>query len=157
MGDSAIHKRHINVSILLVCAGERNDTLAGARTMEIGPIRNQNLISWPLANDLSKIGEGQQKIIVRTNQQSNLRGDVSQEVRERRTRGLPGYLRGSPLPIRNQNLIFWPLATQLFTQHEIRIKSIYVGICTKSGRIPTDTWNSVEMCRLILYIYHVFS
>jgi len=25
--------------------------------MEIGPIRNQNLISWPLANDLAKIGE----------------------------------------------------------------------------------------------------
>jgi len=36
--------------------------------MEIGPIRNQNLIFLPLAND-----GGQQKIkIVRTNQQSNL-------------------------------------------------------------------------------------
>jgi len=40
----------------------------GARTMEIGPIRNQNLIFWPLAKCLVKIDEGQQKIkIVRTN------------------------------------------------------------------------------------------
>jgi len=38
--------------------------------MEIGPIRNQNLIFWPLA---VKIAEEQQKIkIVRTNRQSNL-------------------------------------------------------------------------------------
>jgi len=40
--------------------------------MEIGPIRNQNLIFWPLAHGLVKIEEGQQKIkIVHTNQQSN--------------------------------------------------------------------------------------
>jgi len=38
--------------------------------MEIGPIRNQNLIFWPLA----RIDEGQQKRkIFRTNRQSNLR------------------------------------------------------------------------------------
>jgi len=30
--------------------------------MEIGPIRNQNLIFWPLANVFMKIDEGQQKI-----------------------------------------------------------------------------------------------
>jgi len=41
------------------------DNEGGARTIEIGPIRNQNSV---------KIDEGQQKIkIVRTNQQSNLR------------------------------------------------------------------------------------
>jgi len=33
----------------------------GARTMEIGPIRNQNLISWPLANDLSKLARDNKK------------------------------------------------------------------------------------------------
>jgi len=39
--------------------------------MEIGPIRNQNLIFWQC---LVEIDEGQQKIkIVRTNRQSNLR------------------------------------------------------------------------------------
>jgi len=43
---------------------------SGDRTMEIGPIRNQNLIFWPLASRLVKIDEGQQKIkIVRTNRQ----------------------------------------------------------------------------------------
>jgi len=42
--------------------------------MEIGPIRNQNLIFWPLANN-GKIDGGQQKMKnVRTNRQSNLRG-----------------------------------------------------------------------------------
>jgi len=30
--------------------------------MEIGPIRNQNLIFWPLANVFVKIDKGQQKI-----------------------------------------------------------------------------------------------
>jgi hypothetical protein len=45
----------------------------GTRTIEIGPIRNQNLIFWPLANNLGN--GGQQKIkIVHTSWQSNLRG-----------------------------------------------------------------------------------
>jgi len=35
------------------------DVKDGARTMEIGPIQDQNLISWPFANNLPKIGEGQ--------------------------------------------------------------------------------------------------
>jgi len=36
--------------------------------MEIGPIRNQNLIFWPLANDLGKLTRDNKKIkIVRTN------------------------------------------------------------------------------------------
>jgi len=43
--------------------------------MEICPVRNQNLIFWPLANNLGKLTEGQQKIkIVCTNEQSNLQG-----------------------------------------------------------------------------------
>jgi len=43
--------------------------------MEIGPIRNQNLIFWPTRHCLVKIDEGQQKIkIVRTNRQPNLSG-----------------------------------------------------------------------------------
>jgi len=56
-----------NFFCLVKCKG-------GARTIEIGPIRNQNLIFSPLADNFVKIGEGQQKIkIVRTNRQSNLR------------------------------------------------------------------------------------
>jgi len=40
----------------------------GARTMEIGPIRNQNLIFLAACKWLVKIDEGQQKIkIIRTN------------------------------------------------------------------------------------------
>jgi len=35
--------------------------LAGARTMEIGPIRNQNLIFWPLANVLGKLTRDNKK------------------------------------------------------------------------------------------------
>jgi len=43
--------------------------------MEIGPIRNQNLIFLATRLCLVKIDKGQQKIkIIRTNQQSNLRG-----------------------------------------------------------------------------------
>jgi len=42
--------------------------------MEIGPIRNQNLIFLAACQCLVKIDKGQQKIkIIHTNQQSNLR------------------------------------------------------------------------------------
>jgi len=90
--------------------------------MEIGPIRNQNLIFWPLASVLGKIGEGHKKLSAPTdnqiyglpaNQFSPSAGTTLQMENLNGVTELSSLWSKNVGPMRNQNLIFWPLASVL--------------------------------------------